>query len=425
MSVNLNELNTVIREANSLSSKPVLSKREERRLSTLMMFASAIKSGASLQELELDQHNEESRSQGLPTMSIKRSGLTHDQETEARGWQAFVSHALLPGRSSQEQRDMVEGAPMINQIGTYSGLGYFVPTSFYQGLFAAMKAADFLFDPDSVTFIKTQNGRPLPVPVAADTENVATLISEAGSQTSTDIYSTDHALLGAYSYSSPRFVLSMEAFDDLDSSLSAVSLFRKFAADRIARGVGNHLVTGNGSNKPLGLVPALQALGVPVITAQGSAGNTGGAETGANSLGTVDFASAFEALDASYLASDKVAFAMNLKTLGKLMSTLDKNGRPIIDFVDGARSILGVPIKICPSLDDIGASKTPVILGDFSYWATRYVFDDNSGIAVYREAPGLAEKGNVGLRVFARADGALLYKDNSAPSPFVPIQNFS
>ena len=58
-------------------------------------------------------------------------GQATEQEVEARGWQQFVTRG--------EKRDMVEGAPMLSQIGTYTSLGYFVPTSFFPQLFAALK----------------------------------------------------------------------------------------------------------------------------------------------------------------------------------------------------------------------------------------------------------------------------------------------
>jgi hypothetical protein len=78
-----------------------------------------------------------------------------------------------------------------------------------------------------------------------------------------------------------------------------------------------------------------------------------------------------------------------------------------------------------PKHDNIGASKTPVLLGDLSYWATRLIIDDQVGVVVYQEAPGLIEDGNIGLRCFARADGALLYTDTNSPSPFVMLANHS
>ena len=73
-------------------------------------------------------------------------------------------------------------------------------------------------------------------------------------------------------------------------------------------------------------------------------------------------------------------------------------------------------------MDNIGASKVPVILGDFSYWVTRLVNSENLGLTVIREADNLVEKGNVGVVCFFRADGALAFNDSSSPAPFVPLQ---
>jgi HK97 family phage major capsid protein len=343
-----------------------------------------------------------------------------------RGWKEFVHNTPDLGQYV-EHRDMTEGAPMLAQLGTYTGLGYFVPTGFFQTLFAAMKAHDVLFDDDAVTMIRTSTGAPLPVPIAGDTENVASVLGEALSQSSVDIDSTSHAVLGAYSYKTPRFTVSLEAFDDLEASFTVVGLFKQFAADKLARGIGADLMVGNGSGKTLGLLPSLTALGLAPVIAAGSAVNDGSANTGANSLGTPDFAAAYNALDAAYLSSSKIAWLMNNKTLGNQLSLLDKEGRPLelVKYIDGYPTIYGIPVKVCPSLPSIGASNTPVILGDLSYWATRLIIDDNAGIAVYKEAPGLIENGNIGMRCFARAHGALLYNDTGSPAPFVMLANHS
>ena len=316
---------------------------------------------------------------------------------------------------------------MISQIGTYTGLGYFVPTDFFPQLFTALKAHDILFDDDACTVIHSSNGRPLPVPVAGDTEVVASVVTEAGTQTSVDIDTTGNVVLGAYSYSTPRMVTSLEAFQDLDANLNAISLFKRFTADRIARGVGADLVNGNGTGKTLGLLPSLAAVGAPIVAAAGSSVNTGGVETGVNTLGSNDFAAAFGQLDAAYQASDKCAWAMNSLTLAKISSIVNKQGNQLnlVQYVGGQPFIYGIPVKICPSMDNLGASNVPVVLGDFSYWATRLVVDDMAGIKVYTQAPGLAENGKVGLRSFIRAHGALLYTDTGSPCPFITVRNHS
>jgi hypothetical protein len=50
----------------------------------------------------------------------------------------------------------------------------------------------------------------------------------------------------------------------------------------------------------LGLIPSLRAAGVTPVVAAGSAANDGGFNTGANSLGTPDFAAAYSQLDEAY-----------------------------------------------------------------------------------------------------------------------------
>jgi hypothetical protein len=66
-----------------------------------------------------------------------------------------------------------------------------------------------------------------------------------------------------------------------------------------------------------------------------------------------------------------------------------------------------------------------VVLGDFSYFATRIITDDSTGIKTFTEAPGLAENGKVALRTFLRADSNVLWTDTSSPCPFVQIRNHS
>jgi HK97 family phage major capsid protein len=118
---------------------------------------------------------------------------------------------------------------------------------------------------------------------------------------------------------------------------------------------------------------------------------------------------------------------MSHRTLATVAGIVNKFGDSLnlVQYIGKKPFILGIPVKLCPSMDSIGVSNVPVVLGDLSYWATRLVVDDMAGIKVYTEAPGLVENGNVGLRTFVRADGALLYKDTSSPSPFVMIRNHS
>ncbi len=306
MTIDTKGLSLLIQEASTLSRKANWTKHEERRNAFLLSAIAAVKAGATLAEVDQDELNTRERAAGLPLTTL--AAQETKEEREARAWKGFVNG---------EKRDMTVGGSLAGQLGTYTGLGYFVPTDFFPTLFRALKAHDALFDEENVTLIKSANGRPLPIPVAGDTEHTASVVAEAASESSVDFDSTDHVVLGAYTYMSDRYVVSMEAFQDLSSALTVTALAKEFFQDKLARGIGADLVNGTGEGvKPLGLIPALYALGVVPVNAEGSEANDGmGTNNGVNSLGSIDFSNALAELDEAYASSPKCAWIMNKKLL--------------------------------------------------------------------------------------------------------------
>ncbi|HKW34441.1 MAG TPA: phage major capsid protein [Candidatus Acidoferrum sp.] len=414
MNIDRKGLETVLADALALTNKVSMTHQEQRRHATLLAMAACLRQGGiTLAELEADHDNERRARAGLAPVQPSADN------PEVRAFQRFV-------KGEKEQRD-IEGAPMLSHIGTYSGMGFFIPTGYWGSIMETLKAHDVLFDDAFCTQIRTKNGRPLTYPLMDDTENDASpTATDPQSTSSVDIAHPNHAKIGAYSFNSRRWPVSLEAFEDVDSSTNAMELFKRFTSKALARGIGRELLTGSGTNTILGLLPALAALGAPTVVAAGSAVNDGSSATGANSLGTPDFAAAYAKLDAAYLASPTCAWLMNIKTFGALLGIVDKVGQPVISFVGGAPTILGKPVKISPSMPDIAAAANSVLLGDLSYWCTRLVVSgaDDIGIQVFREAPGLIEQGLVAFRSFVRADGALLWSGDG-PSPFVILQQHS
>src|SRR5712664_3437443 len=273
MSIDLRALNSFLKEYNELSAKPNHNAQERNRMAFLQTAVAAVRAGASIEEI-----NQEWREDAARRGGIKLPAASAQPSIEARGWAAYVTNP--------ERRD-VEG-DILARIGTYTGLGFFVPTAWRDEAVWAMKAHDALFDEDVVTFIKSTTSAPLPIPVPSDVASVASVVGEGGSQTETDIAVPAHVVLGGFSYKTPRYNASIEAMQDLTDNLSVVSLFNKFSADRLARGIGRDLVVGDGRSKPLGLVTSLVANAAPIVVATGSAANTGGSEAGFNSLGSAD-----------------------------------------------------------------------------------------------------------------------------------------
>ena len=233
--------------------------------------------------------------------------------------------------------------------------------------------------------------------------------------------------LGGYSYRTPIQRFSIETFTDITMCAGAINLFRIAATLRIAQIVGKRLVLGSGSGQPTGLVTALLATGNGVGTiAAGANANDGLGENGQASVGSSDLANLYSSVDPAYRIGPQVAWLMNDNTFAYLQALVTKQGLPLVSFYDGAQRILGKPVKICPSMDNLGSAGHPIAFGDLSYFAVRCVRDANTYVRVVKEAPGLIENGEVGLQMCVRFDSNLLFPTtDSGRTPIKLLQNHS
>lgn len=377
MKIDTRGLAVVLEELNVLDQKDLeggISKQEQRRRASLMSQAAAIRSGVKLKDIIRREHNEHAREQGLPEFESEPKPSKRERRMAA--WEAVIKNSSVEGTA--EHRDMNVGS-IISQIGSYTGLGFFIPTNFFGKVWDAMKAHDALFDDDAVMVLHTDNGRPTTIPVYDDTSSVSSVLGESSQYNEQDIADVDLVKLGAWRYDSTLFRCSIEAFQDC-SEVTVPQLFKKFASDKLARGIGKDLVTGSGVGKPTGLITFLHLAAAPQVTAAGSAPNDGSASTGSNSLGSADFMTALQTLDSKYWGSEKLAWFMNRNTLTKVLNLSDKQGRPLgppfINCIGSQYFIYGIPVRICPSMDNITNASTPVVLMDGSYWFTRLVLAD-------------------------------------------------
>jgi hypothetical protein len=124
MNIDFGALNSHLQEYNTLSNKPRHTKEDERRMSYLQTAISALKSGASLDDVTDAYRRDIAKRYELNLTIDKRPDA---REIEARGWQQLTT----------ERRNMDEGSPL-NRLGSYTGLGYFVPTGFFPQVFTAL-----------------------------------------------------------------------------------------------------------------------------------------------------------------------------------------------------------------------------------------------------------------------------------------------
>jgi HK97 family phage major capsid protein len=413
MKIDTKGLQTLLAEASALSNKKAWTKADERRNAYLLSAIASVRSGATLAELDLQNLNDTEIRNGFRPTKLRRESI----KTRAKAlflkklWEAGDTRELRTVTTEETEGNLLA------QIGTYTGLGNFVPTQFFDTVFHTMGDHDFLYDADKVTLRKTDKAGPVVIPTYSDLENVAIQFSEAANTfgDQIDIGQPGNVKLGSYSYRSPIHWMSLEVFDDMADTAGAYDTFATAQADRLARGISKNLLLGSGTGTTLGLIPALQAAGVSGVVATGNANNTGGAGTGVNSIGSYDLANLFCSVNASYRSSSKCGWAMNDTTLLSLMGAVTKMGLPLVNFENGGAYIYGKPVFISPNIPSIGSSAISVLFGDFSYWVTRLVGAD-ARIQVYRETA--VEQGLVGLQSFVRADGVYAFNDtNPANSP--------
>lgn len=308
-----------------------------------------------------------------------------------------------------ETRDIAEGNQALH-IGTYSGLGYFVPTGFQNAIEQATKYFCPMSD-SSVSgcdVMSTDAGNALPFPTSNDTNQVATIVGEAASVPEQDL-TAGQVVLTAYKLSSGIVKASIELLQD--SAFNVEDWLAQRFGERYGRGLEGYFTTGTGQGQPTGILTAVEASGVSPVIATGSSSNDGvGAAT--NSIGSQDLVNLEHGVDPSYRRGAR--YMLNDNTLGLLQKLLDKFGRPLWTpgvAVNVPATINGYPYVINQSLSNATAAANPILFGDFSKFKIRKV----SAIAVQRLNELFAQNGQVGFISFQRWDSNLVNASGSYP----------
>jgi HK97 family phage major capsid protein len=214
-----------------------------------------------------------------------------------------------------------------------------------------------------------------------------------------------HIIFGAYKFTSQMVKCSLELLQD--SAFDIEDFLKEMFAIRLGRILNTMFTVGTGVSQPTGILTALANNSAPVYTAQGSAANTGGSQTGANSIGYVDLVELEHSVDPLYRRPQGAMFMLHDQTLKSVKEILDKYGRPL--WVPGVSSnapdtILGYGYAINNDMATIAAGATTVIFGALKKYMIRRVKE----MAVLRLVERFADYGQLGFLGFARYDGNLL-----------------
>jgi len=308
-------------------------------------------------------------------------------------------------RRSIEFRDVAEGN-VLAHIGTYTGLGFLVPTGFAGKIEDALKYYAPLMTAGVFGQMETSTGNPIPFPVSDDTAQSAVVVSEAGTINESDV-TANQVNLGAWKLTSGIIKASVELLQD--SGIDVEQWLAERFAVRYGRGLENYLTNGTGSAQPTGLLTAIAASGVSPVVAAGSSESSGGGETGANSIGYSDLVNLEHSVDPSYRRGAKYMF--HDKTLSQLKRIFDKFGRPL--WVPGISvsepdRLNGYEYVINQAFPQIAVGHNTVAFGDLSKFVVRKV----SGWTVQRLNELFAQNGQVGFISNMRVDSNLVMAAN-------------
>ncbi len=420
----LNDLNPYIQELASLSALERPSKTQNMRMTSLMAIISVMKAGSTLAEVRNWEIDELRKSAGLSRLpDAPRTKLGADLEAAWHKWdstgecrETFIPHPreIRANEAGSQTLSFTEGIPG----------GYFVPQGFADRAFQVMKTYDAIFDDQFSNIFETATGSNMPFPVFDDTNNNSVQVGETvQSGGEVDIASFASTQLNSYAFRSKIVGVSLELLTD--SQFPIGSILELVFAARHARGVGNALVTGSGTNAPTGLLTGVVASGVSPTIASGSATNTGGAETGATSIGTQDINKLYHSLEPAYRPG--AAFYCTDDTVRYLEGLLTKEGLPIVSFRKGLTGynsdipyIMGKPVAVCPSMPEIASGSNPIIFGNPLYFVQRRV-PSSMYLRRFWQNPTLVQYGLVGFESWMRVDSGVI-APNAAHAPFQYIQ---
>jgi HK97 family phage major capsid protein len=298
------------------------------------------------------------------------------------------------------QRDGIVEGNLGNHIGTYSDMGYFVPTGFVNAVEVATKwYADLIASCGS---IGTASASPLPYPTNNDTTAKAVLLGESQAVVEKDV-TASQILFGAYKYSSGLVKASIELVQD--SAFDIESFVARAMGVRFGREWEDVFTNGNGSTEPQGILTGISGSGAVPVIAQGANANSGlSSDNSTNSIGWADVVNLAHSVDKSYRKG--ASYMLHDQTLATLGRTLDKFGRPL--FVPGLNGdvdrLNGYPVIVNNAMPQVAASNVVLAFGDFSKFMIRRVKDFQ--ILVLRER--YADNGQVGYIGFARVDSKLV-----------------
>ncbi len=328
------ELRAAITEAETISAKAEMTKRDEARVNVLLAKIAA----------------------------LRKDAVAPDDST-FRWFRTFLSGS----DPTPELRGMQEGTQTISWTDGSQG-GYFVPQEFYNTMVYGMAQYDPLLDENVCTVIRSDSLklRPYRLPGWDLSTFAATKVAESAQQLAGTPPTSAGQQLNGFMYR-----LTLDATLELEQDDFQPIMDQMQAAYTIgfARGIGEDLALGNGSTAPQGVLSGASNSGVTLST---------GFHTvlGPNASNTdnIDFQPAYFSVNRYHRASPRCAWVMSDATYQWVRKLTDGVGRPLVSIKKDVEVLMGKPVLVSPSIPSVNASLgTPgyIVFGDLAHYFVR------------------------------------------------------
>jgi len=264
-----------------------------------------------------------------------------------------------------------------------------VPTGFYDRLMAHLIESSAMLQANP-TVLNTGSGEAIQVPKTTAHSTPSAIVAEAGTLLPSDP-AFGQITLGAFKYGM-LLQISNELLTDNGVDLEG------YLALQVGRAIGNlfgtHMVTGDGTAKPRGVVTDA------TVGVTGGAGVTG--KFTADNLIDLHYS-----VIAPYRASSSCYWMLRDASVAEVRKLKDTSGayiwQPSLQ-VGSPDMILGKPVVTDPNVAAVALSAKSVLFGDFSQYFVRLV----SGVRFERSDDFKFDADLVTFRAVLRADAALV-----------------
>jgi HK97 family phage major capsid protein len=382
---------SLVDEARALLNDPtcengVLSAEAQVRYDTYVSDINAL--GAQIQREEQMRDLEASMNEPQEVRSARGTrevSADEAQATEKRYAKAFRSY--IARTATAEDIQILEARNQATTPG--SAGGFLVPTDLYnqimvqQAAFGGIRAA-------GATVLRTSAGNPMVIPTNNDIANAAVIVAE-NSVHGDQAMTFGAVTLGSYMYSTRVVKVSRQLAQDSAFDLDA--FIRARFAERLGRGLGVHMISGDGTTQPQGFLANVS------IGKQAGAGQ-------ATTVTYADLVDLYQSIDPAYRSNG--AWLMNDTTLGLVMKLVDGQQRPLFIPSLALRApdtILGQPLYVDNAMPSPATGVRSIAFGDF---AEAYVIRDVIGMETLVLNELFATSAQIGFLGFSRHDAKVV-----------------